>query len=85
MLLPDYVVIAVHQKVYKLSILLIYTMSKVTRHEITIKSLSVSALSLLPSLPLFVNSPTSIVRRAISGLLKCFIIAVSICVAPWTT
>ena len=84
-LLSDYIIVAVHQKVNKLSILLIDAVSKIPRHEVAVESLSVSPLSLFPPLLLFVYTPASVVWRAISRLLEGLLISVFISVAPRST
>ena len=85
MLLSDDIIVAIHQKVHKLSILLIDAVSKVPRHEVAVESLSVSPLSLFPLLPLFVYTPASVVWRAVSRLLEGFLLSVTISVAPRST
>ena len=85
MLLSDDIIVAVHQKVHKLSILLIDAMSKVPRHEVAVKSLSVSPLSLFAPLLLFVYTPASVVWRAISRLFESLLLSVTISVAPRST
>lgn len=82
MLLPNYVVIAVHQKVHELSVLLIHAMGEVTRHEVTVEGLSVTAVCLLPLLFLLIHTPASIVRRAVSWFLDRLFFAITVSVTP---
>lgn len=84
-LLPNNVVITVHQKVHELSVLLIHAVGEVARHEIAVEGLCVAALRLLPPFSLLVNTPAAVVGRAIGWLLGRLLVTVSVSVAPWST
>jgi hypothetical protein len=53
-------------------------------HEVSVEGLCIAALQLLSFLPLLVYAPASVVRRAISWLLRLLLLQVGVSVAPRT-